>query len=108
MKKVIFKDKICYIYDSRIKEKDRNKDFNYYELRHDDNDFGVPVTVENNVLINFWGTLATKDTIVLENEWTKGRFETNLSEEESWLLVKAASEDKLDTKINEKEEAYID
>lgn len=41
----------------RIKEKDRKHDKFYYETRHNDNSMDRPVTVEKDVLVNFYGTL---------------------------------------------------
>jgi hypothetical protein len=36
---------------------------NVYYLRHADNDWSIPLTVENNVCCNYWGLLITKNPL---------------------------------------------
>lgn len=48
---------ISVLEDKRIPKAERDPNKFYYELRHADNDWSVPITVEKNVLVNFWGTL---------------------------------------------------
>jgi hypothetical protein len=43
--------------DLRIPKEKRDPNRYYYELRHADNDWSCPITVEKAVLVNFWGTL---------------------------------------------------
>lgn len=60
MNKILFRGMECYITESRITNSDKIEGFNYYEIRHDDESQGTPVTIEPGVMVNFWGTLATR------------------------------------------------
>ena len=64
---VKFRGKDCYITDERVKKETRRAEYNYYEMRHDDdNDWATPVTIERGVLVNFCGTIVSKEDL-LEN-----------------------------------------
>jgi hypothetical protein len=39
--------------------KDRDSDRFYYEIRHPDDDWASPATLEEKVAVNFWGTLVS-------------------------------------------------
>ncbi|PVC74994.1 hypothetical protein C2I27_03650 [Priestia megaterium] len=66
---------------SRIKKEERKEDLHYYDIRHSDDDWGEPSTVESGVWVNHFGTLAT--TAPLELEEHVGLL---LSEEEQSLI----------------------
>lgn len=51
--------------DARIPTKNRNPELYYYEMRHDDLDWTVPIEIRKNVLVNFLGTLVTKAPLEL-------------------------------------------
>lgn len=106
MKKIIFRNKECFICDERVKNQNRNNNYNYYELRHGDEDFSLPETIENKVIVNFWGTLATKEEIKLDNEWSKDRFESELTKQEKYFLASEAASNRNGYKINEDEIIY--
>lgn len=59
-------DKIPFsILERRIPREERNKDLQYYEIRHTDDDWGLPATIEDNVIVNFWGTFVTEHKLEL-------------------------------------------
>lgn len=43
----------------RIPYRDREEGLHYYEVRHDDECLGVPVTIENRIISNHFGTIVT-------------------------------------------------
>jgi hypothetical protein len=49
-----------FVLERRIPEEERNKNLNYYEIRHWDDDWGMPATIEDRVIVNFWGTFVTE------------------------------------------------
>lgn len=104
MQKVIFRDKECYVCEGRLKPEDIVEGYNYYAMRHEDDDWSEPVTIEEKVFVNYFGAIACKEEIVLDNEWSEGRFETQLTEEESELLAKAASDNMSNGEIDESQE----
>ena len=54
---------VLYIREGRIKREERYDDFHYYDMRHDDNDWSEPITIEKAVGVNFFGTLVTNKPI---------------------------------------------
>lgn len=64
MRKIIFRGIECYVSDTRIKKEDMIEGFNYYGIRHSDEDWGIPITIEDFVVVNHWGTLASKTDLV--------------------------------------------
>lgn len=66
-KKWAFMENVVKVWEGqRIPDSERNPELYYYELRHgDDGDWAVPVTIENRVFVNYWGTLASTETIPL-------------------------------------------
>lgn len=63
LSKLNFKGYECYIADMRILQADKRSDLYYYGIRHSDDDFSMPVTIEPNVIVNHWGTLVTREPI---------------------------------------------
>jgi hypothetical protein len=51
----------------RVSAEDRHPDFQYYEIRHADDDWDMPISIENNVMVNFWGTIITDEKLDLQN-----------------------------------------
>jgi len=49
--------------EKRIPEEERNSGLYYYGVRHSDDDWGKPVTIEVNVRFNFYGTLITDEPL---------------------------------------------
>lgn len=115
MKKILFRGIECFVCDVRVPQEQRLTDYNYYGIRHDDDGFGTPVTIEAGVMVNFWGTLATKED--LSNHPDKESWGPNgnwfieikdsddegvsIEEDETHLFYSAATGD---TSINEEEE----
>ena len=52
--------------DLRIDRNSIPEGYFMYEVRHDDDDWGEPVEIGLGILVNFFGTLLTKEPIVLE------------------------------------------
>lgn len=57
---------ILRITESRVPEKERLPGLFYYEVRHGD-DWGRPVTIEKQVLVNFWGTIVASAPLELKD-----------------------------------------
>lgn len=86
--KTIFRGLEGYIIEERIPQENRRDDLFYYSLRHSDMDFSEPCTIEPNVLVNNWGTIAFKVSIEhLMTPWAPGRLEIQLTDEESNKLM---------------------
>ncbi|HBG47613.1 MAG TPA: hypothetical protein DDW94_11595 [Deltaproteobacteria bacterium] len=51
--------------DTRVFEPDRKAGLHYYECRHGENDWSQPISIEQSVLVNFWGTLVTTESLNL-------------------------------------------
>lgn len=92
--KINFRGNDVYITDLRIKKVDRSPNLFYYDLRHSDEDFSVPCTVEDFVIVNHWGTMiSTKDLRrILNNSWGADRICTELEEDEIELFCHALSD----------------
>ncbi len=76
--RVNFRGMEVYVTDVRIKGGVPN--LYKYEIRHSDDDWGEPVTIEPHVLVNFYGTVLTPEPLTFENEADKY---IPLTEEES-------------------------
>ena len=37
------------------------EDYVYFQIRHSDNDWDDPITIENHVMVNYWGTIGIKN-----------------------------------------------
>lgn len=88
MKKILIKGVECFVTDTRVKPSERVEGYTYYCLRHGD-DFGIPLSIEPFVLVNMWGTLATKANLSKHAEAVgpKDSFEIKIKEEELSLLM---------------------
>ena len=83
LNKINFRGYEGYITESRIKPQDRKEDLFYYELRHEDDDWSEPCTIDDFVWVNFWGTICFKESINhLLTPWSESRLSTNLTEKE--------------------------
>lgn len=93
LNKIIFRGIEGYIIDDRIPANEKRDDLHYYHLRHSDEDFSEPCTIEDHVLINHWGTICFKESIDnLLEPWSKDRLSTDLTEEEVSAIWSAISE----------------
>lgn len=64
--KVEVQGKECLFNDSRIDRKTVPECYNMYEVRHSDDDWGEPIELALGVMVNFFGTLLTKEPFELE------------------------------------------
>lgn len=80
LSKITFRGVEGYITDRRIKS-ERRSDLFYYELRHDDEDWSQPCTIEDYVVVNHWGTICFKESIdyLLNEWWSTDRLQTDLT-----------------------------
>lgn len=115
MKKILFREIECYVCEARVPKEERIEGYNYYGIRHDDESLGTPVTIEAGVMVNFWGTLATKEDLSKHKDaesWgpNSGWFieikdsddeGTSEEEDETHLFYAAAT---YNTSINEEDE----
>jgi hypothetical protein len=49
----------AFVCDSRIPTETKNPELFYYGIRNSDEDLGRPSTIEERVIVNYWGTLVT-------------------------------------------------
>ncbi len=61
--KVNFRENEIYLYALRVKDNDIPKGFKRYSIRHDDDDSGLPRTIENEVWVNHYGDILTQNDI---------------------------------------------
>ena len=54
---------VVYVREGRISEEERHEGLYYYGMRHDDNDWSEPCTIEIGVMVNFFGMLVTSAPI---------------------------------------------
>ena len=52
--------------DLRVDRKTVPEGYHMYEVRHSDNDWGEPVEIGEWIMVNFFGTLLTKEPFELE------------------------------------------
>lgn len=103
MKKIIFRGRVCYISDNRVSRVEQKEGFRYYLIRQDESDHPMPATIENEVMFDLWGTIACEEEIVLETEFTPGKFMTEVSEDEANYISKAAQYNLTGNRIDETE-----
>lgn len=86
--KVNLRGKEIYVTDKRIKKIEEREGLNYYHIRHSDEDWGEPYSIEQRVLVNHFGSVVTKDNLdefISENDYME------LSDEEIALIQEAVS-----------------
>lgn len=59
---------------SRVSREDIPEGLFLYDIRHSDNDWGQPATLENTVRVNWFGTIITKEPIDLCDGTDNDRF----------------------------------
>lgn len=62
---VLFLGKPALLADGRLDKSTIPKGLHGYELRHADEDWGIPCQVANQIIVNFYGTLLTNEAIQL-------------------------------------------
>lgn len=77
-----FRDEIVLYTDTRIKKDERRSDVNYYDIRHDDEEW-LPCTIENGVWVNHFGTIISNNKLDMDvkDNWNGTRY-IDLSEDE--------------------------
>ena len=63
LRKGVLFGKPILVLEGRIPHEDRNNVLHYYELRHSDDDWSRPATLEKSVIVDFFGTLISKEAI---------------------------------------------
>lgn len=90
LSKGVFKNKEIYIIDERIPKTIRRDELYYYNIRHSDDDFSEPSSIEEvEILCNFWGIVVTKEDIsdILVDPLYRGGKQLILDDEESEELL---------------------
>ncbi len=78
---------VVFCSEFRVKPEERDENLFYYNMRHPDDDWSIPWSVEKGVLVNFFGTIATTEPIeFLEFNNSDNRKEIELTEEEQELI----------------------
>lgn len=67
MRKVIFRGQEVEVYEGRFWEERLPNKF-YYDMRHGDSDWSMPITIEKWVCVNYWGLLITDTPLDLGSE----------------------------------------
>ncbi|WP_162596012.1 LPD28 domain-containing protein [Bacillus sp. CGMCC 1.16541] len=67
----------------------RNENHHFYVMRHAGNDMSIPVTIEQRVIVNYWGYLITKESFTYTDSHIPGDAPSfiELTEEEGYGLV---------------------
>lgn len=60
--------KTVYFSDERVKGLPENCGIYKYEIRHDDGYYGDPCEISTNILVNFYGTVLSTETILLPEQ----------------------------------------
>lgn len=72
----------------RIKQEERDPNLFYYDIRHEDNDWGEPCSLEKRVWVNHFGTMATSEPISEEAFESAGDYQwISLSEEDKAAMA---------------------
>lgn len=66
--------------DERIKDKDKHPSLNFYSIRHDDDGYGDPCTIEEGVWVNHFGDIVCNHKLDLDNTGYNGTHWIDLSE----------------------------
>lgn len=73
--KIEFRKRNVYVLEGRISEEETNKleksGLHIYEIRHKEDDWGCPATVEPAVLVNYYGIMVTKTPFKFNHEEDK-------------------------------------
>ena len=76
----VFGEKVLFTV-ARIDKKTVPKGVNCYEVRHDDEEQGIPCEIATDIWVNFWGTILSKNKLlnsgernryIGEEEWNYG------------------------------------
>lgn len=73
----------------RVKLDERAASLFYYGIRHSDSDWGKPVTIEPNVVVNFFGTLISTESLDELFKNTDDKYH-NLSQKQRQLIYNNA------------------
>lgn len=93
LSKINFRGIEGYIKEGDFKEEKR-ADLFYYDLRHKSNNWAEPYTIEDFVVVNYWGTICFKQSIRHLLEENNNRVGTELTEQEIdsiWFAVNEAT-----------------
>lgn len=71
-------------------EQVKEKGYHFYAMRHGDNDWSLPLSIEKGVLVNYFGYLITDAPLTLDQEGYNGNSYTELTEEESYHILQLA------------------
>lgn len=84
---------IVEIYEGkRIPAEVRRHDMYYYELRHGEPYWSLPLTVERAVWVNYWGTIVCRELVDLPEDYGDGARYMSLSRKNGEKLVEMAQE----------------
>lgn len=61
-------DTLALFSSGRIQRESVPKGFYCYEVRHDDECMGIPCELSSHVLVNFWGTVISKVSLINNGE----------------------------------------
>lgn len=83
--KLKFRDSTIIFTSKRHRTSEHTKHgLRHYEIRHSDEDWGEPVSVEDGVFVNFFGTILSKDKLDLNIKMWNNRGMIDLDKDEAW------------------------
>jgi|GEM_PF-5624645 len=75
---------VVHVTSLRIPSDERQEGLFYYDIRHDEEDWCEPVTVEPGVLVNHFGTMVTTKPLTFSTEF--GFQSIEITEEEKEMI----------------------
>lgn len=84
--KVELLGKECLFNDMRIDRNSIPEGWYFYEVRHSDEDWGEPVEIGLGILVNFYGTLLSRESFELEMSQKTGNGYLWFDSEDWWYL----------------------
>ncbi len=67
-RKIIFRGQDCYLFTTRKNIPNNPKGYFRYDMRHHDYDWTKPLTLENKVWVNYYGSIFSPVKLIHENK----------------------------------------
>ncbi|OHD19675.1 MAG: hypothetical protein A2086_01735 [Spirochaetes bacterium GWD1_27_9] len=71
-REILFRGLVCYLFYSNLNIPNNYQEYKRYDIRHDDANWSLPLTLEKRVKVNYYGTILSPSEISLENgDWSE-------------------------------------
>ena len=77
----------CLFNDLRFDENTVPEGYFMYEVRHSDEDWGEPCEIASRILVNFYGTLLTKEPFELEPNQNNSNSYWYIDSDQDWYYL---------------------